>query len=369
MNLFFFIVFGLYFLLMILLLVGWQKKPSSHERKLALATITVVVPFRNEANTIIQLIDDLAKLDYPGEYFEVILVNDHSTDSSAEIVTRSISNRSNFRMLSLAVGKHGKKQAITTAVGNATGEIIVTTDADCRIPVQWLYFINDCFGNGHPKMVLGGVRIADDHDFFSQMQALEFSSLVGVSGATSRLGFPTMCNGANLAFLKSAFHEVKGYEGNFNIASGDDEFLMRKIQQRFPQRILFMAAPESVVTTASQKTVGDFVDQRLRWAGKWKYNSSWISRLLAVFVLTFQISFISLLMPTWFKQIDLQWALFLIGLKLILEFVFLFRVGVFLRTKWRMLHFLILQFVYPLYIIFIGVTSLFFSHTWKGRKN
>ncbi len=368
MNLFFLIVFGLYFLLMILLLVGWRMKPSAHRDGHGLAMMTVVVPFRNEENSIDKLIDDLDKLSYAAGRFEVVLVNDHSTDLSAEIVTKHIANRNNFRMLSLPVGTEGKKQAITYAVLNSVGDIIVTTDADCRVPVKWLDFINECFKDGHLKMVMGGVRIAEGDHLFSQFQTLEFSSLIGVCGATSGLGFPAMCNGANLAFLKSAFLEVKGYEGNFAVASGDDEFLMRKIYHHFSGAIYFLAARESVVTTLAQKTMKDFMHQRLRWAGKWKYNSSWSSRWLAVFVLIFQISFLLLLMTSLFKGADLQWILVLVGLKLVLEFFFLYRVCTFLGVKFRAFHFLVLQLAYPFYVIFIGVTSFFLAYKWKGRS-
>ena len=215
---------------------------------------------------------------------------------------------------------------------------------------------------------MGGVRIADDHGFFSQLQALEFSSLIGVCGATAGLGIPAMCNGANLAFLKSAFQTVNGYEGNFNIASGDDEFLLRKIDRHFPDAVYFLAEPDAVVSTGPQKTRIDFIQQRLRWAGKWKYSSSPITKVFSVFVLLFQISFLLLLTMVLLHRIDTGIASLLIVAKLILEFFFLFRVCGFLHVKWRTLHFLILQFVYPLYVIFIGVASNFSSYEWKERK-
>ena len=369
MHLFFVIVFGLYFLLLILLLVGWKGVASSREEASLKALITVVIPFRNEENNLHQLIDDLGKINYPADRFEIILVNDHSVDRSVEIVTLFISSIVNFKMLSLPTGKEGKKQAITLAIENATGEIIVTTDADCRVPVKWLHIINNCFTDGRRKMVLGGVRITESSHPFSQWQALEFCSLMGVTSSSSGLGFPTMCNGANLAYLKSAFMEVDGYQGNFEIASGDDEFLMRKIFHRFPEGIYFLAESESVVSTGHQKTFFNFVQQRLRWAGKWKHNSSWIARGLAVFVLLFQISFLLLVALAVFRRIEIQLVILLVGLKLILESFFLYRVSVFLRVKWRTIHFLLLQFVYPVYVIFMGVASLLMTYEWKGRKN
>ena len=368
MNLFFFIVFGLYFLLLLGLIAGWPKPPSSRSKKGGFTKITVVVSFRNEEISIVRLIEDLSNLNYPVELVDVILVNDHSTDKSVEKVIDAVSKKPNFRMLSLPAGKEGKKQGITYAVERAIGDIIVTTDADCRVPADWLSFVSDCFIDGKLKMVLGGVRIVEDQSLFSQLQALEFSSLIGVCGATAGLGFPAMCNGANLAFLKSAFLVVKGYEGNFAIASGDDEFLLRKIDRHFPEAVYFLAEPGAVVSTGPQKTGNDFIHQRLRWAGKWKFSSSPIVKVLSVFVLLFQISFLLLLMMALLQSVDPVMALLLIVTKLILEFYFLFRVCQFLRVRWRTLHFLILQFVYPIYVIFIGLASNFLSYEWKERN-
>ncbi len=134
-------------------------------------------------------------------------------------------------------------------VEKAGGEIIVTTDADCRLPIHWLQSIATSFHEGNVKMVFGGVRIKEDKSFFSKLQALEFCSLIGTGGAMAGLGIPILCNGANLAFLRSAFLEVKGYDGNLDIPSGDDEFLMRKIDRRFPGSIRFQPSEDSVVET------------------------------------------------------------------------------------------------------------------------
>jgi cellulose synthase/poly-beta-1,6-N-acetylglucosamine synthase-like glycosyltransferase len=397
MNLFFFLVFGFYFVVMLLLLTGWRQslaaKSSLLPETFSPKKITVVVPFRNEEVCIANVIQDMIGQELPPEFVEVILVDDHSTDRSSEIissclpavaVTNSQSEgpsiastsslgysgrgRTQFSYASLPEGREGKKQAIMLGVEQAGGEIIVTTDADCRLPIHWLQSIATSFHDGNVKMVFGGVRIKEDKSFFSKLQALEFCSLIGTGAAMAGFGVPLLCNGANLAFLKSAFLEVNGYEGNLDIPSGDDEFLMRKIDRRFPGSIRFQPDGDSVVETRPLESLKGFVDQRLRWAGKWKHSESQLSQFTAVFIFVFQTSFLVF----WFAPL-LNWisgllALFLITVKLIFEFAFLFQVCTFLRVRPRLFHFLVLQFLYPFYVMFIGVASLFTSPLWKGRK-
>ncbi|HMI66080.1 MAG TPA: glycosyltransferase [Cyclobacteriaceae bacterium] len=398
MNLFFFLVFGFYFVVMLLLLTGWQQslagKSSLRPEAFSPRKITVVVPFRNEEACIANVIQDLIGQELPPEFVEVILVDDHSADRSSEIIfsclpavaiTNSRSEggppivstsslgfggrgRTQFSYATLPEGREGKKQAIMLGVEQAGGEIIVITDADCRLPIHWLQSFATSFHDGNVKMVFGGVRITEGKSFFSKLQALEFCSLIGAGAAMAGLGIPLLCNGANLAFLRSAFLEVKGYDGNLDIASGDDEFLMRKIDRRFPGSIRFQPVGDSVVETRPMESLKAFVGQRLRWAGKWKHNGSQLSQFTAVFIFVFQTSFLVL----WFAPL-LNWisellALFLIAGKMIFEFTFLFQVGTFLHVRPRLFHFLVLQFLYPFYVMYIGVASLFTSPLWKGRK-
>lgn len=217
-------------------------------------------------------------------------------------------------------------------------------------------------------MVSGGVKLDENGSFFSRLQTMEFSSLIGSGASTLTVGYPTMCNGANLSFLKSAFYEVDGYEGNFSISSGDDEFLMRKINAKFPRSICFLNNPESVVSTEAQQSLKDFFRQRLRWAGKWKRNSSAWTKLLAVYIFFFQISFIVVLGSLLTDKMDLKIAFFLIASKIVLEFIFLSKVCTFLKVKWRTIYFLLLQLIYPLYVIVIAIASNFISTSWKERK-
>lgn len=357
------IFFIVYFLILVVFLAGWkravQPAPEAHTPKGRPGLISVVIPVRNEAHTILHLLEDLSRQGY--RRFEVVAVDDHSTDETLWVLEH-------FPMENLRVVRNageGKKSAIATGVKHSRGRIIVTTDADCSVPPSWLQSFDNAFRHPTLMMAFGGVRMSGPERFFDALQTLEFSSLVGTSAATAALGAPTMCNGANLAFRKKVFNEVGGYTGNAHIASGDDEFLMRKVHERHRDGVRFINTPEALVTTTTQPNVRSFFHQRLRWASKWRYNTSLFSKALAVAVVLFQLAFIAngvLLFTPWILQ-----ALFFITLKMILEAAFLLQVSHFLRLRWNWLAFLVLQVVYPGYVVAVAAASFIVPYAWKDR--
>ena len=348
-------------------LFGWVRirRQSMPAKGTSMPGISIVVAARNEEENIESLMHDLAGIAYPIEKFEVIVVNDHSTDATAANVNLMIKELSNARLFDLDEGKKGKKEALRLGITEARFEIIVTTDADCHFSNNWLSCLSSYFEQEETKMLVGAVRLAGDHSLFSRMQIIEFVSLVGSTAAAIGLGYPIMCNGANLAFRKNVFKEVRGYEGNLRIASGDDEFLMRKIAHRYPGSIRFLNYYEAVVSSLPQKNIRNFYYQRLRWAGKWRHNSDPVAQFLAVFVFVSQLAFVGLL---WNNLIAPDKTLGLVIGKLFLEGLFIYWVGRFLDRRFDILAFLTLQIIYPFYVTVIGVFSFFAPYGWKGRN-
>lgn len=355
-------IFVLYFLFLVVILAGWKRamsvSPEEFPPKDPL--VSVVIPVRNEELTISNLLSHLSLQEYKN--FEIVIVNDDSEDETLWMVSQS-------QLKNLSVihnpGK-GKKAAITAGVRAARGSIIVTTDADCTVSPGWLRDIRVPFRDQKVMMAFGGVRMEGRGSFFDSLQAMEFASLIGVGASTAALGSPTMCNGANLAFRKKVFSEVKGFEDNLAIPSGDDEFLMRKIQTLYPDGIRFVSAADAVVSTPTQPDREALLNQRIRWASKWKYNSSRRTQALAVLILIFQGAFIA----NWFYFFSshILQSLFFIVVKMILEAAFLLQVCRFLRVPWNWLAFFALQAIYPLYAIGVGVTSFFRTFEWKHRS-
>jgi poly-beta-1,6-N-acetyl-D-glucosamine synthase len=358
------LIFIVYVALVVVLILGWQRairKQKVIELKDG-PFISIIIPTRNEENNIASLLNDISSQSY--KHFEVIVVDDHSQDSTVEKVSQEM--KKDGRITSIRSNGVGKKRALTAAIHSSKGAIVITTDADCRVKANWLASLIPYFSDLETKVVFGGVRISGK-TFFDDAQALEFASLIGSGGATAALGFPTMCNGANLAFRKDVFDEVGGYSGNLEIPSGDDEFLMRKVKSRYPKGIVFAGKDESVVSTAPGKDVNEFIQQRIRWAGKWKHNASWSAVLLAVFIFCFQLSNITVMTLLVLQKIDPIVGSFLLWIKVLVEYIFLREVSHFLQIRWRWSAFAILQVLYPFYVVTIGLLSNFLSFSWKGR--
>jgi len=366
---FFIGVFLVYYVSVLALAFGWarladKQRKQSHQQD---HFLSVVIAFRNEATNLPALLVNLREQSYSQEKFEVIFVDDHSDDQSPEIVKASESS-SSIRLMQLPQHLTGKKAALDFGIRQAKGEVIVTTDADCRVMPQWLSFINEQFQNEKIKMVTGLVRIDESNSLFSRLQALEFVSLMGTTGATIGLGSPTMCNGANLSFRKSAYLQVNGYEGNATIPSGDDEFLMRKINSTWKNAIAFLDDEQSIVFTPAQHSFSQWINQRLRWASKWKYNSPGFSKAVALIVLSFHMGFTIFFALTFTGQFTMKQFTLLWGTKMLVEALFLIPVCSTVKLRWRWISFFVLQFTYSFYVVAIGIFSQVKGYEWKGRR-
>lgn len=360
-------IFVLYFALVMILIFGWNLavKPSynSIPSKENEPLISVIVPVRNEGQNIGNLMLDLSRQRYG--HFQVIIVDDHSEDDTVEVVRLFVKKDDRFELKQSS--GIGKKQALAQGVAVAAGSIIVTTDADCRVTENWINGLQQYFGKEQTMMVFGGVRM-EGSSFFASVQAMEFVSLIGSGAATATFGLPTMCNGANLAFRKSAFESVNGYQGNFHIPSGDDEFLMKKIHHLYPGGVMFASDARTVVTTSANANLRQFLHQRIRWAGKWKLHQSVTSKALALFVYCFQLAVIFLLLGMALHWVSLKDGLWLLLPKIFIEYIFIRKLSGFFHVPWNWRAFSFLQLVYPFYVTGIGLIANIYSFEWKGRK-
>lgn len=369
----------LYCTLLLWLVVHWCKIPTSippdQPPVATLPSLAVVIPVRNEATTIQDLLQDLnCQTNLVGKALipEVIVVDDASTDNTAQLV-RSFSRTAVYplRLLSLRVppgfdGSH-KKLALQQAIEATQSEIIVTTDGDCRVGPQWLFTIAHHFARHHSVLVSGPVTFCCEATLFEQLQTVEFASLIGTGAACLRAGWPTMCNGANLAFLRSAFHEVGGYAGTMHIPSGDDEFLLQKVARHYPRQLSFLKESEATVRTYAKKSVNEFYQQRKRWAGKWKLHRNYWVATLAIFIFSYHLSVLIVGGEALYDRYP-KWVLFIQLLpKVLLEYFFLRSVLHAMKKPLNAFHFLLMQLIYAPYAVFFGLRANFGGYTWKNR--
>jgi poly-beta-1,6-N-acetyl-D-glucosamine synthase len=335
--------------------------------------ISVVIPFRNEQIHLPELIDCFKTLEYPTDRFEVIMVDDDSTDESVSIVQQAVSELPFLRLQKLkglgeTPGIAYKKKAIEKGISVSRGEWIVTTDADCTFDKAWLKSIAAFICSTNAKCIAAPVKIQPSGSILSVFQALDFLTLQGITAAAVHSRTHIMCNGANFAYTKAVFQEVNGFEEIDNIPSGDDMLLMQKIFEKYPADVHYLKAEEAVVTTAAAQSWKAFFQQRIRWASKsdqykdkkilwilglvWFFNFSYL--LLAVLVLVY---------PKWAFLL----LLFIIA-KWLIEYGFVASVAGFFRSSSLMLFFLPLQPLHIVYTVVAGFLGRFGSYEWKGRQ-
>jgi len=372
MNLFFILLFSVYLILVLILWNGWKKIGGvlgETNKEEEFPEVSIIIPVRNEANNVGNLLQDLEKQDYPGNKFEVLIIDDASEDNTVEIIN-GLNSSLEIKLYPLIPTsfRSKKKAAITQGVNIAKGEMILCTDGDTRVGPKWVKSMVSQLDVNKHTFVSGPVNLQPANSLITKIQQIEFLSLIGVGAASIYYKLPNMCNGANMAFSKSAFEKVGGYRGKEDIPSGDDEFLMHKIHKAFPRSIKFLKDDQAIVKTSPANSIHSFYSQRKRWAGKWKHYDIWQPKILAGFIFTIQLSLLLSLFAVIVGLISVQIFISIIALKYLADYLYLNSINRFFKNKMNLLAFTVLQMVYPLYVIIIGLTSTFGPYSWKGRR-
>jgi cellulose synthase/poly-beta-1,6-N-acetylglucosamine synthase-like glycosyltransferase len=373
----------LFFILMVAyaVLISYYHKAWNHLPGFAAAgktpstTISVIIAARNEAANIQPLLQSLHEQQYPHELYEVIIVDDHSTDDTWLLLQQA--EFPGLKLITLRLEEHVektsvtaayKKKAIETGIGVATGTLIVTSDADCRFHTNWLQTIASFYEDKGAKFIAAPVVMNTNKSLLSVFQSLDFITLQGITAASVYKRFHSMCNGANLAYERSAFYEVKGFEQIDNIPSGDDMLLMHKIYRQYPNDVFYLKSEQAIVSTEPAASWKQFFHQRIRWASKAdRYDDKrifWV--LLLVYLLN--VCFLAMAVASFFKNTWLFFLLLLLLAKVLIEFPFVNSVAIFFGRQRLMKYFSFLQPLHILYTIIAGWLGKFGRYEWKGRQ-
>lgn len=341
-------------------------------------SVTVVIAARNEEENIENCLHAILAQSYPPEYFEVIVVDDASEDSTNIKIQEFCNKYKHIKLITLDKNSAllGKKNALHAAIKGAKGELIITTDADCSMGSDWLNTIVRYYITSKAKMIVAPVCFYDENTVFEKMQSLEFMALMLSGGASLYFNKAIMCNGANLAYTKEVFNEVNGFKDIDQRPSGDDVLLMYKIAEKYPQGICFLKHNKAIVYTKAKTTVAAFMDQRKRWASKGfnalNTDTKWVSSIVYLFNLFLLITTVlslfyckNQLFPLSFFKI----CLILFGIKCFIDFLLLFLSASFFRKRHFLIYFLPEQFLYVTYVVMVGFLGSMGNYEWKGRKN
>ncbi len=364
----------LYIAIMLLYRYWFMKlQPFNVDDQIPQSTsFTIVIPARNEAENIAICLQSILKQNYPLNLFEIIVIDDFSTDDTPNIIQQLQQSHGNLTLIKLAevlVDKtlnSYKKKAIETAINRARNNWIVTTDADCIAKPNWLATYNAFIQQNEVVFIGAPVAFTNDGSMLQAFQCIDFMALQGVAAASVSAGFHAMCNGANLAFKKDVFNEVEGYKNIDNIASGDDMFLMNKIQKKYPKKIGFLYHQEAIIYTLPMPTIHSFLNQRIRWASKTNSYKDW--RVITILWMMLLLNMMLVLMPivAIFNPILFSYWIALLFTKTLVETLFAVKIAAFfsIELKW---WYVLLQLPHILYTSLAGCFGLSGSYKWKGR--
>ncbi|MCI9845137.1 glycosyltransferase family 2 protein [Flavobacterium pectinovorum] len=364
MSLALFVILSIYTISIGLLIYGFAKVKKYEKTNLTPQTnFTIIVPFRNEADNLPHLLESFLRLNYPNDLFEVILVDDSSKEKFQVSGFRfQVSVIDNIR-----VSNSPKKDAIATAMQLVKTNWVITVDADCIVPENWLLTFDNYIQQNSVFMLAGAVSYNCKNSFLDYFQQLDLTSLQGATIGSFGLKKAFMCNGANFAYTKSLFERVNGFEGNDKIASGDDVFMLQKAANLFPNEVHYLKAEETIVVTKPTENWKSLFYQRVRWAAKTSSYQSNFGKFLGLIVffgnLGFVIGFVFFCFRIWsFRLLGLY-----VILKFAVDFVLLFITNQFL-TKTRIKHLILSSLLYPFFSSAVALYSLFGSYEWKERR-
>ena len=372
LALFIFVIYGL---LILFLAKGFdQLNPPKANKYKTDTPFSILVPFRNEAANLPQLLNSLAELDYPKNKTEIILINDRSNDNFEQVISKFQLDHKALNLVLI----HGpsdsdspKKNAIELGVSKASNPWIITTDADCIVPENWLQAFNGLICSDAPKMIVAPVTYFLGEGFLNKFQLLDFLGLQGTTIGSFGLkgkgiSRPFLCNGANLCYEKQAFSDIDGFKGNKDIASGDDVFLLEKMYDKFPDKVKFLKSEEAIVLTSAKENLKGLIEQRTRWASKTTSYHHSFGKLVGLTVFLANIFIIILLTLSILNRFSWGYFGFFFLLKFNLDFLLLHKTASFFNQKEVLRSYFFSSLAYPFFTVFVALLSFRRSYTWKG---
>ena len=356
----------IYVLLILLLTYGFDKvKIIANDNLEPKTNFSIIVPFRNEENDFLNLLNSISRLNYPKNLFKIVVVDDESSDNSVAVFNKWLAENETIspRLLqNIRLSNAPKKDAIQTAIDSIKNDWIITTDADCVVLPNWLLAFDNLIQTSNAEMVAGAVSISKTNGFLNNFQVVDFLSLQGATIGSFGLKLPFMCNGANFAYTKKLFLELNGFEGNDKITSGDDVFLLQKAIKNCSEKVFYLKNRDAVVYTKSEKSWSDLFFQRVRWASKTSSYDGFFGKFLAVIVLLQNLS--ALLC---FAFAPAFFCLIFISIKIIIDLILINKTNIFINNQ-RFIFPIIESLFYPIFSVSVAFYSFFGGFEWKNRR-
>lgn len=348
------------------LIQGWKHvfRPDQDFKAQEGESVSIVIPARNEANVLPHLINNLRDQLRTDPTVEVIVVDDHSTDESQQALAPL--QEAWDRVQVIPNKGEGKKKALETGIAAAQNEWIITLDADVRLHFGWFKKLKPMLDVGLQMIILPIKFKAKG--FLQSLFSLEFLSLAGSTGAIAANGHPFLCNGAFLAFRKSAYEAVGGYAAHTHLASGDDVFLLHQIRKKFPEQVIYLFDEALIAETDSPSTISDFFGQRIRWASKAGAYRNPIAIFTSWLVFLHQLSLLTGLAFICFSEWLWMPLLVCFTAKILIDFLFLLLLARSFGQLALLRVYIPVALLYPIYVVMTALAALVYQPKWKERK-
>jgi biofilm PGA synthesis N-glycosyltransferase PgaC len=340
-----------------------ETTQSSSERR----KISVIIPFRNEELHLPIIIQDLMNQNTVAINWEVLLVNDHSSDRSLEVLA-SFQLPAYFKMIH-SKGQ-GKKYAVLQGAEHATGEILLFSDADCRLPKNWVKASLSAFSDDD-ILIIQPVIMRKTSSFLSRFQRMESLALLSINAHRADQGkAPPLISGANYGVSKKRFFELRPYSANINQLSGDDMYLLQAFQANYPGEIRLNYAKEVLITTEPAPTLHHLFKQKVRWASKMKGFKGGNAVFLGLIVMALLFSFLALLVIALITRNSYAWIawIVLILMKTTIDYLIIQRMAHKFKLFYSATQVLLFQPLYMVYVPVISILSFIYKPKWKGRR-
>ncbi|WP_431133745.1 glycosyltransferase family 2 protein [Psychroserpens mesophilus] len=364
------VILILYLLLIGSFTFGFDKvKSVALEDIKAKIDFSIVIPFRNEASHLPDLLHSILELNYTKHKFEILFIDDNSEDESVKLIRSKLSKTQiDFTILTNdQYSNSPKKDAITKAISQSKYDWIVTTDADCKLPKYWLDAFDYFIQKNDTKFIVAPVTYYQTNSFLKRFQLLDFLSLQGVSIGGFGINKPILCNGANLAYTKTLFSKLNGFEGNSHISSGDDIFLLQKVIEKYPSQIQYLKNENAIVKTAPQPNLKNLISQRVRWAAKTSSYNSLFGKLTGIIVFLMNGFLVCSPLLVLANFISLKILMYVFVIKFSIDFLLLFKTARFFNQDAYLASFFFSSFIYPLFSVYVVFISVFRGYKWKDR--
>ena len=361
MIILFYLFTGFYFFFLFFIISGLikQKRKIIPDQSKVIK-VSVVVAARNEESNIQNLIDDFLKQTYPKNKLEIIFSNDCSTDRTGRILDEAAKNNTFIHHINIQTRSKDmtpKKYALEKAIQSATGDIIVTTDADCRVPEEWISSMASMV-DSKGGIVIGFSKVLGK-SFFHKYQMIDFLSITAANAGFGGWNIFWSGSGQNLAYKKESFKKIGGFKPVKNRLSGDDMYLVQSISKLDGATI--NTDPKSFVKTKPVKSILEFINQRSRWSSNARINLFKEPRFFCFLSSAFLCN-LSLLMSFFIYKVEF-FVIFL--LKFIFEGVVILLGGKVFSVVFHPMVFSLWSLLQPIYIPFIGLIGLVNLYSWK----